>query len=106
MKRKLLTIAITTLSIFVFSISVIAQHAIRGTLRSPAGEPVTDATIPVKGTSHSTTTDANGQFSIDAPVGSTLMITHVQYSPEQIKGGDQTKIQSQIRQYAVQDLEQ
>jgi TonB-linked SusC/RagA family outer membrane protein len=106
MKTKWRRIALTTLAILIFSVNVLAQHAIRGTLRSPAGEPVAGATITVKGTTSSTTTDANGQFSINAPVGSMLTISHVQYTAEEVKVGDQTSLDIQMRQLAVQDLEQ
>ncbi|HEX2606802.1 MAG TPA: TonB-dependent receptor [Flavisolibacter sp.] len=66
------------------ALSVWAQQAIRGTLRSPSGEPLAGASVTIKGTSTTVVTDANGQFTINAPVGSTLVITSVGYTQREI----------------------
>ena len=67
MKKRLRQFAICTGAALLFSMSVFAQQIIRGTLRSPSGEPLSGATVTVKGTNRSAVTDANGTFSIDAP---------------------------------------
>lgn len=55
-----------------------AQQTITGTVKS-GSEPVADATVKVKGTTNGTTTDASGNFSINAPSDAVLVISHVNY---------------------------
>lgn len=66
------------------SLSVWAQQAVRGTLRSPTGDPLVGATVTVKGTNQSVATDANGQFTINAPIGSTLVVSSVGFQGREI----------------------
>lgn len=61
-----------------------AQQTIRGTLRSPSGEPLAGATITVKGTNKSVITDASGSFVIDAAAGSTLVLSSVGFQEKEI----------------------
>lgn len=84
MKKRLHQFVMSTGVAMLFSICVFAQQNVRGTLRSPAGEPLLGATVTVKGTNQSTTTDANGQFIINAPVGSTLVVSSVGFQSREI----------------------
>lgn len=84
MKNRLRQFAVCTGAALLLNISVFAQQTIRGTLRSLSGEPLTGATITVKGTNRTVTTDANGQFTIDAPVGSALVVSYVGYQGREI----------------------
>ncbi|HEU4553433.1 MAG TPA: TonB-dependent receptor, partial [Chitinophaga sp.] len=45
--------------------------------------PLLGVTIAVKGTSHGTTTGDNGRFTLQAPAGSTLVITYVGYDTQE-----------------------
>jgi TonB-linked SusC/RagA family outer membrane protein len=62
---------------------------VTGTVRNEKNEPLTAATVSVKGTSKSTLTDENGTFTIDAVKGNTLVISSVGYQELQIKVGDE-----------------
>ncbi len=84
MKKRLHYFAFATLAAMLLSINVFAQQAVRGTLRSPSGEALTGATVTVKGTNRSVTTDANGQFSIEAESGSTLVVSSVGFQNREI----------------------
>lgn len=64
-------------------ISALAQQTVRGTLRTANGGPLVGATVTVKGTNRSAVTDTLGQFSIDAPVGSTLTVSSVGFTPRE-----------------------
>ncbi len=77
MKKRLRQFAVCTGFALLFSTTLLAQQAVKGTLRSPSGEPLSGATVSIKGTNKSVITDANGQFTIDAPVGSTLVVSSV-----------------------------
>jgi TonB-linked SusC/RagA family outer membrane protein len=82
-----------------------AQQAVRGTLRSSTGEPLAGATVTVKGTNTRTTTNGNGEFTISAPVGSTLVVTYVGYANQEIPVRDNNPLSIQM-QAANQELQQ
>ncbi|MGN1246587.1 MAG: SusC/RagA family TonB-linked outer membrane protein [Muribaculaceae bacterium] len=58
-----------------------------GTITDASGEPLIGATVMLKGTKRGTTTDADGRFSIDAPNGSTLIISYVGMVTREVKVG-------------------
>ncbi len=61
-----------------------AQQNVKGRLTSSAGGPVVAATISVKGINKSVVSDNNGNFTINAPVGSTLAISSVGFQAKEI----------------------
>ncbi|MBA2250518.1 MAG: TonB-dependent receptor [Chitinophagaceae bacterium] len=81
--KKFLHLLVPMVAFLFISIGISAQ-TIKGTLHSPSGEAVSSATISVKGTNRSVVSDNNGNFSIDAAVGNTLIITSVGYQPIEI----------------------
>ena len=56
-----------------------------GTVIDTNGDPVIGANIVEKGTTNGTTTDVEGNFSINAKSGSTLVITFIGYVREEVK---------------------
>jgi TonB-linked SusC/RagA family outer membrane protein len=82
--RRLRKAVMTTAIALMLGISVFAQDVTRGTLKSPSGEPLAGATITIKGTNRSVVTDANGNFSINAPSGTVLVISSVGMTPKEI----------------------
>src|SRR5690606_34032111 len=56
--------------------SSVLQHTVSGTVSGPDGV-ISAATVSVVGTSVKTSSDNNGRYSIDAPIGSTLRFTYV-----------------------------
>lgn len=66
------------------SMNVYSQQAVSGTVSDGEG-PVSGATIEIKGKSLSTSTDANGKFSINAEVGDLLVVSYVGYSPKEVQ---------------------
>lgn len=60
------------------------QKTNTGVVRNAAGEPVSGATITVKGTGKATATGADGTFSIEVPQGATLVISNVGYEVKQV----------------------
>lgn len=63
--------------------AVFAQQKINGTIKSSSGEPVSGATVTVKGTGKTVVADAKGSFSIEAPEGSVLVISSVGYKTKE-----------------------
>ncbi|MDR2816038.1 MAG: TonB-dependent receptor [Proteiniphilum sp.] len=61
-------------------------------------EPITGASIAVKGTRTATFTDVDGKFSIEAPAGSTLLITYIGYAPKEVRLGESADLRIVIRE--------
>src|SRR5438309_195796 len=95
-KKRLHSLAVTLVALFL-ALSVYAQQVIRGTLRSQSGEPLAGATVTVKGTKNSVVTDASGQFAITAPVGSTLTVSYVGYSSQDVTVADTNPLSIQLQ---------
>ena len=81
--------ALTNLLLLIFAAT--ASHAqlqtytITGTIRNTTNKEVVPAvSITVKGTNTTTTTDANGRFTINAPQGSTLVVSSVGFRGREI----------------------
>jgi TonB-linked SusC/RagA family outer membrane protein len=76
------------LSMFLLTtaIAVFAQQNIRGVVRNASGaQPLENVSIQVKGTQRGTTTDANGNFSIQANENETLVFTSVGYQQTEVR---------------------
>lgn len=54
-------------------------------LSLPDGEPVVGASVIVKGAKAGVVTDIDGAFTISAPVGSTLNVTYIGFTPREFK---------------------
>ena len=104
-KRRLLhTVTLVCLALLL-SAGAWAQQSIRGTLRSSTGEPLSGATVTVRGTSISATTNAAGEFTINAPVGSTLVVSYVGFTTQEVPVQSDAPLSVQL-QASAQDLQQ
>ncbi|MBK5209895.1 MAG: TonB-dependent receptor [Flavobacteriaceae bacterium] len=65
---------------------------ISGKVTDNNGDPLPGATVLIKGTSKGTTTDFNGYYKIDAPIGATLAFRYLGYNSIEILIGNQTEI--------------
>lgn len=76
------------------AVYVFAQNPVTGRVTDRTGTPVPGATITLKGTRTSVVSDENGNYSINAPVGSTLVVTHVSFGTIEVAvRGASTNIQ-------------
>ena len=73
---------LTVLLIAVFTSNVMAQQTVSGTVTTADG-PLPGATIVVKGTNTGTTTDFDGNFSIEASAGDVLVASFVGYATQE-----------------------
>ncbi len=80
MKKNLLLCALVSLT---FCLTAKAQQ-ITGSVSDDNGIPLPGASIVIEGTSDGTTTNFDGNFSIDASQGSTLVISYVGYESQEI----------------------
>ncbi len=62
-----------------------AQNAIKGTVKDKTGEPLIGVSVTY-GNGQGTVTDINGNFSVNAPAGSTIKFSYVGYKPQSAKG--------------------
>ena len=60
---------------------------ITGKVVDVAGEPIIGASVLVKGSGTGSVTDIDGKFSVEVPVGSTLVVSFVGYATEEVKVG-------------------
>jgi TonB-linked SusC/RagA family outer membrane protein len=90
--RKLSRICMCTIASLLFYISALAQQSITGIIRTASGEPLPGATVSVKNSQISTSSTADGRFSIQARQGDTLVFSFVGYSTQEIRVGEQTTI--------------
>jgi TonB-dependent starch-binding outer membrane protein SusC len=73
------------LATFFISSFIYAQKTVTGTVKDKTG-PLFGATVSVKGTNVSTSSDASGAFSITVPKGSsTIVVSSVTYDSKEIK---------------------
>lgn len=73
-------------SMFLLSQQAFAQSKVSGTIINPrTSAPVSGATVSVKNTTRSTSTDDAGRFSIEAAQGDVLLITSVGYTSQEVK---------------------
>ncbi|HEY1021330.1 MAG TPA: TonB-dependent receptor plug domain-containing protein, partial [Flavisolibacter sp.] len=104
-KRRLLYAVFLTAFAWLLTAGVMAQQPVSGTLRSETGEPLAGATVTVKGTTTSVLTNASGEFTINAPAGSTLVVTYVGYTPQEVTVTGAGPLNVQL-QAAAGDLQQ
>ena len=84
-----------TLMFFTFRLS--AQTPITGKIYDNSGQPLTGATVMVKGANKGTTTNAQGEFSLAAKPDETLVISMVGYQPTSVKVGTNKIFNLQLR---------
>ncbi len=88
---KLLLCFVTTV---LLQFSLFAQSPIKGKITQfDNGQPLSGATITVKGTKQSTTSDANGEFTINASNDDILEISYVGFGNKEVKALNASSIQ-------------
>ena len=85
-------LALTLAGIFV-SFNVWAQDIqVRGTVEDTHGDPVTGANVVVKGTTNGSITDLDGNFTLKAPKGSTLVVSFIGYTAQEVPAAANVKV--------------
>ena len=64
-----------------------------GTVIDDTGQPVIGATVMEKGTTNGTVTDIDGHFQLQTTDGSTLVISYVGYTTQEVKEGTDLKLE-------------
>jgi TonB-linked SusC/RagA family outer membrane protein len=76
-----------------------------GTVKGTGGVPLQGASVSIKGTAHTTVTNANGQFSIKAEPGQTLRITFIGYQSVEVVLNGQIQLDIVLKE-TVKEMEQ
>ena len=101
MKRKLFIF----LTLFFVGIGIVtAQTQVNGVVIDEAGEPVIGATIQIKGTSQGTITNIDGDFSLSAPANSTLVISYVGMTTQEVSAGRNLRIVMLIDSHMLDEV--
>lgn len=83
---------LTLLLAFVVQISFAQEKTISGTVSDDSGLPLPGATVLIKGTSSGTSSDFDGNYSINTNQGSTLVFSFVGYTTKEITVGASSTI--------------
>ena len=79
------------LILFLSCLSMSFAQTVTGTVTAD-GQPLPGATVLVKGTTTGTSTDFDGNYSVNADAASTLVFSYIGYTTKEIVVGDQTVI--------------
>ena len=77
---------------------------VNGVVTDPSGETVIGASIMEKGTKTGTITDFNGNFTLDAEQGSTLVISYIGYKTIEVKAQPNMKIRMEEEANALNEV--
>ncbi|HPM31590.1 MAG TPA: carboxypeptidase-like regulatory domain-containing protein, partial [Chryseolinea sp.] len=87
---------VRTASVFLLLFMTFAAFAqkkvVEGTIADAGGSPIPGVNVIIKGTTTGVASDANGKFSIEADAEDVLVISFIGYTPQEIKVGNQTKM--------------
>jgi TonB-linked SusC/RagA family outer membrane protein len=92
-KKTFFVAVVLLLQALLVSEAVFAQNkTVKGRVVDEAGKPVQKATVLIKGTTTGTSTDANGDFQIAVSANGTVIISAVDFTPQEIKAGNRTSL--------------
>ncbi|HEY0680559.1 MAG TPA: TonB-dependent receptor [Chitinophagaceae bacterium] len=98
-KMWLNVVALTTLALMLFLPGNLNAQTktISGKVTSNTGDPVSGASVQVKGATGGTTTDNEGNFTLSASRGTTLVISYIGFIEREVVVGDETQISIQLQ---------
>ncbi len=68
------------------------NSTVKGVVKDAAGEPIIGASVIVKGQTKGTVTDLDGNFTLSAKSGSTLVISYIGFSTQEVAAGGNLNI--------------
>lgn len=91
MKRIFTISGLVLLCLFLVNIAFAQNVTLRGKVTdATTGESLVGVSVVVKGTQQGTQTDVNGAFTLQAPAGSTLVISYIGYTTQQVAASSGT----------------
>ncbi|MCB0464331.1 MAG: SusC/RagA family TonB-linked outer membrane protein [Aequorivita sp.] len=92
---------LTLILALVVQLTFAQQKTITGTVTDDTGLPLPGANVIVKGTSSGTQSDFDGNYTVSANVGQTLVFSYVGFVAKEVKVGAQNKIDISLQQDAA-----
>ena len=89
--------------LILLSSAMSAQETISGTITDENGVPLPGATIVVVETNDGTTTDFDGNYSINASEGQTILLSYVGYETLTLKVSDDSNFDISLKQSGALD---
>ena len=80
------------------SVAAYGQHIVTGTIKDPAGSPMPGVNVLIKGTGNGTTTTIDGNYTLEANDEDVLVISFIGYKSQEIRVGNQTRIDADMRE--------
>ena len=74
------------------------NNKITGTVLDETGTPVIGANVAVQGTTNGTVTDLDGNFVLNVPKGSTLVISYIGYTETLVKVGNENSLKITLKE--------
>ncbi|SKB98794.1 SusC/RagA family TonB-linked outer membrane protein [Dyadobacter psychrophilus] len=99
--RKVFTLGFLTMLLLLKGAAFAQDLNIKGKVQSDDGN-LPGASILIKGTSRGSTTDANGEFTMSAPSGATLVVSFIGYKTLEVPVGNKTTLDITLEQDATQ----
>jgi TonB-linked SusC/RagA family outer membrane protein len=93
---RLLRRTVWMLCLLISSLTAMAQNKTITGRVTDGGNPISGATVWVKGTSNGTTTNSNGEYSITVAKGAVLVISNVGFTEKEITVGDNNQINVEL----------
>ena len=91
--KPLLLIVVLLMQLLTVSQQSFAQNVtVRGKITKDDGQPLSGASVVVKGTTNGTTSNEQGNFLISAPGDATLVISSIDFTSREIKVNNQSTI--------------
>ncbi|TDE45040.1 SusC/RagA family TonB-linked outer membrane protein [Flavobacterium rhamnosiphilum] len=84
--------------VFTTQVTLAQVKTVKGSVTDAVGAPMPGASIAVKGESKGTITDFDGNFSIEAQKGKTLIISYMGYETQNVLVGDDNSIKVQLKE--------
>ncbi len=100
-----LAVAMLAITMSLGATQALAQQTVlKGTVRDGSGNPVTGATVTLKGTANGTATDAKGEFTLTAPVTETsvLVVSYLGSKPQEIAVGSRRQFDVSLSDSSAQ----
>lgn len=86
-KQVNLKVLLFSLLLFAIPYAFGQDKTVSGKVTDPAGEPLPGVNVVVKGTTRGVVSDMDGNYTISAPTGSTLVFSYIGYLSEEIQVG-------------------
>ncbi len=96
---------LTVLCLLILDVAFAQNVTVTGNVKDDSNGPIPFATVLIKGTNKAVQTEANGNYAISVPKGSTLVFSYLGYVPQEIVVNSQTKIDVTLKS-DTQNLEQ